>query len=482
MDTGSIELSRISKFFIDRDQRTADEALARRRHQGVTLVCGADVGCSYVLQLAVMTAVNLANRCFPGAVRIALDPKLADSPLLVWPTPGVTFEETLTRLEGAAALVGPEGSSADGRVIVFGNATVPTGALRVTFDGWVAKTGPAATVERLPEREYCSLAGVLAAALAVAELFFSFAEISIEASRRPVALSLWRPDLNADDPAALGIPVQFLPSDLWVLGLGHLGNAYLWSIATLPYSNPATAEFFLDDFDRVVIENTDTGMLFTSAHVGQYKTRACAAWLEERGFRTRLVERALDEHFRCQIDEPRLALCGFDSNRARRHLATASFLRVVESGLGGTAQNFDTISMHTWPNPRSAEELWPDIGEADREKEHAHRTQVANENAAYLALGIDECGRFDLAGQSVAVPFVGAAAATLVVAEVLRLLHGGSSYEAFKFGLAAPAGRTSQKGGTYGPQDFGGLKYCQARALRGWARRAASPFLGTPLL
>jgi hypothetical protein len=376
------------------------------------------------------------------------------------------FEQALTRLAGATALVGPEGSSVGGRAIVFGNARVPPGALRVTFDGWVAKTGPAATVERLPEREYCSLAAVLAAALAVAELFFSFAEISIEASRRAVARSLWRPDLNVDDPAALGIPVQFLPSELWFLGLGHLGNAYLWSIATLPYANPAAVELFLDDFDRVATENTDTGMLFTGAHVGQYKTRVCAAWLEERSFKTRLVERALDEHFRCRIDEPRLALCGFDSNPARRHLATANFLRVVESGLGGTAQNFDTISLHTWPNPRSAEELWPDVAEADREREHAHRTQVANENAAYLALGVDECGRFDLAGKSVAVPFVGVAAATLVVAEVLRLLHGGSSYATFKLGLAAPGGRTRQKGGTYGPQDFGGLKYCQARALR----------------
>ena len=232
MDTGSIELSRISKLFVDRDQTTVDEALARRRTYGVTLVCGADVERSYVLQLAVMTAVSLANRCFPGAVRVALDRKLADSHLLVWPTLGLTFAEALTRLAGATALVCSEASTEGTRTIVFGNATVPKGALRVTFDGWIAKTGPAATVERLPEREYCALSGVLAAALAVAELFFSFAEISIEASRRPVALSLWRPDLDADEPAALGVPVQFLPGDLWVLGLGHLGNAYLWSIAT----------------------------------------------------------------------------------------------------------------------------------------------------------------------------------------------------------------------------------------------------------
>jgi hypothetical protein len=133
------------------------------------------------------------------------------------------------------------------------------------------------------------------------------------------------------------------------------------------------------------------------------------------------------------------------------HLATANVLRVVESALGGTAQNFDTISMHTLPNSRPAKELWPDVAEVEREKDHAHRTRVANENPAYLALGTDECGRYNLAGQSVAVPFVGVAASTLVVAEVLRLLHGGPSFATFKMGLAALAGRTGQGSATYAP-------------------------------
>ena len=463
MKAEKVELSRISKFFVDRDQATVVEALARRQGFTVTVVCGPDVEGSYVLQLAVLTAVAIANRCFPGAVRIALDRRLAQAPLLFWRVLGLSFGEALARLAGAAALVDPKGRERVARTVVFGSAAAPSAALRVTFDGWIAKVGPAATVERLPEREFCSLSGVLAAALAVAELFFSFAEISVEAGRRPVALSLWRPDLDANDPEALGIPVQFLPSDLWALGLGHLGNAYLWSTATLPYATPDALEIFLNDFDRVVNENIDTGLIFTGDHVGQYKTRACAAWLEERGFRTRIVERRLDENFRCGFDEPRLALCGFDSNPARRDLASASFLRVVESGLGGSAENFDTISVHTLPNPRGPEELWPDIDQAGRDTEHAYRTRVANENAGYLALGADGCGRYALAGQSVAVPFVGAAASTLVVAEVLRLLHGGPSYASFKLGLAALGGRTKQAAGSYDAEDFVGLKYCEAQ-------------------
>jgi hypothetical protein len=464
MNESRTDVSRISKLFLDRDQATVEEALSRRQSYSVTLVCGRDVAGSYVLQLAVLTAAGLANRCFPGAVRVALDQRLADTPLRLWPVLGLTFGQALAGLVGKTALVGPDGHEQSTRAVVFGDAVAPKGALRATFDGWVAKTGLAVEVERLSERGFCSLAGVLAAALAVAELFFSFAEISIEAGRRAVALSLWRPDLDASDPSALGIPVQFLPGDLWVLGLGHLGSAYLWSIATLPYENPDAMEIFLNDFDRVGSENIDTGLIFTHANVRQYKTRASAAWLEGRGFRTRLVERFFDENFRCRGDEPRLALCGFDSNPARRHLATADFLRVVESGLGGTAQNFDTIAVHTLPNPRAPAELWPDVGESERDKEHLHQTRVANENAAYLALGLDDCGRYDLAGKSVAVPFVGAGAATLVVAEALRLLHAGRAYSTLKLRLGTLAGRSKERGDCYAPQDFAGLKWCEPRA------------------
>ena len=93
-------------------RRRVDEALARRRAYSLTLVCGTDVGRSYVLQLAVMTAVSLANRCFPGAVRIALDRKLADLSLSgmadAWPD--ARTRRSLA-LRARPSLVGSEGST-----------------------------------------------------------------------------------------------------------------------------------------------------------------------------------------------------------------------------------------------------------------------------------------------------------------------------------------------------------------------------------
>ena len=107
----------------------------------------------------------------------------------------------LSSLLGPDALIDPGRFEHDGRTLIFGDAPPTRGALRVTFDGWIAKVGPAAIIDALPQREYCSLSGVLAGALAISELFVSFAELNIEAGRRTVGLSLWRPDLDINDPA-----------------------------------------------------------------------------------------------------------------------------------------------------------------------------------------------------------------------------------------------------------------------------------------
>lgn len=274
--------------------------------------------------------------------------------------------------------------------------------------------------------------------------------------------------MDIGNAEALGIPIEYLPRDLWVLGLGHLGNAYLWSLATLPYPDPKEIEFALLDFDKVEKDNTETGVVFTAHDIGRFKTRPCDAWLDRRGFRSRLVERRFDSRFRRQYTdahdkEPALALCGFDFNRARRDLPKAGFRRVVDCGLGGMADNFDVISLHTLPNRRPPKELWPEMSEKEVAKLVAYQERLARENPGYRALGLDDCGRRELAGKSVAVPFVGSTAASLVVAEVIRLLHEGPAFHDIKLGLADPGKVFAPRNGNYTARDAVGVTFIEAR-------------------
>ena len=124
----------------------------------------------YTLQLAVLTAAAVGTRCFPGSIRALISPALAAAPLRVWPWLGLTFGHAVTRILGPdflSWLPGPPVS----RVLLFGNALDTMGAVRITFDGWIAKVGPVERVSRLAERQYFSAAGVLAASLAMSELF-----------------------------------------------------------------------------------------------------------------------------------------------------------------------------------------------------------------------------------------------------------------------------------------------------------------------
>src|ERR1700684_3384782 len=138
------EISRISKLLIDGDQADADAVFARRQAYAVTLSCGDDVASSYTLQLAVLTAAAIANRCFPGAVRTAISPALADAPLLIWPWLGLTFGQAVTGILGSSIEVNDREPTP--RALIFGGAPMVKGALRVTFDGWIAKVGPALNV------------------------------------------------------------------------------------------------------------------------------------------------------------------------------------------------------------------------------------------------------------------------------------------------------------------------------------------------
>jgi hypothetical protein len=277
-----------------------------------------------------------------------------------------------------------------------------------------------------------ALSPMLAAALAVNEAFLHVSGELPSAGRRTAGLDLWRPAAGPDWLAAGEAPaLRYLPTKLWLIGLGHLGQAYLWGLGLLPYADPAAVGLILQDDDEITPSTESTSILSDASMVGMRKTRAMAAWAEQRGFRTTITERLFDSSVRRCAEEPAIALCGMDNIAGRRALDQARFDFIVEAGLGRGHQDFRSLLIHTLPGEVAAAELWPETaGAGNTVADVAAYRNMLNDGS------LDQCGVTLLAGKAVGAPFVGAVAGTLVLAEVLRLLHAGPLHRLIDMNLA----------------------------------------------
>jgi hypothetical protein len=384
-------------------------------------------------QIALLTGVALARRVFLGGVTVTGN---LDVPLLVPGARGSCLGEAL-RFLGAELT---DAEQQDRPCIAIGGPARDRRAgfhVRAVFAGWCGGAVPAHAGFDGGEGEVIPLAPMLAVALCVSEAFFFVEGRNLVAGRRAVGFSLWQParkDWLAPDPDAPAL--RYLPSNLWLIGLGHLGQAYLWALGLLPYPEPTGVSLVLQDTDVITPSTWSTSILTDAAMAGAMKTRAIASWAEHRGFGTRIYERLFDGLSMRQDSEPAIALCGIDNAVGRRALDRVGFPFVVEAGLGRGHRNFRSIRLHTLPGRRPASEIW---------KSGADEEDISG-RAAYQRMlkdgELDQCGVTLLAGKAVGAPFVGAVAACFAMAEVLRLLHGGPLHHLIDVDLQSPGHRT----------------------------------------
>jgi hypothetical protein len=409
---------RLARAILEAFGGSYEEAMERLGQFELNLVCDERITHSAALQAALLTAVNTGKRAFLGGVSVEMPAHV--EMLLPWPGPG-----SLTEIVGTlGARRDRLNHSARSHTLYFGAATDPVpDALSIVCSGWRGGVAPADISFSLDDSIDFALGGVLAGALGVARGFLRISGLNTHFVERPLGVSLWRPDLEWTHERAAGPELKYLPSNLWFTGLGHLGQAFLWNTALLPYKRPSDTLFLLQDFDRVVNGNWSAGLLCEQNSPGRFKTRLCSEWLEAFGFRTRICERRFDATVRRSGDEPYIALCGFDSALARQNLEGAGFALVVECGLGGTVDTFDQLSLHTFPDAsRTPTQIW---GEG--------AIPAAKPRPALLDAfrTLEPCGILGerLAHKALSSSFVGAFAGALVIAEVLRGLHGGARSE-----------------------------------------------------
>ena len=415
-------LNRLVKLVMDTGEvESLEEAEELFRSYRLAVVVGDDVGHSPTHQAALLTIVNAGRRSLLGGIEVGGG--IADMELLVPVPPYQSLEEAVAGLGGCIVRT----LSPDVPLVAIGNATVRgkrSFAIRTTFEGWAAGITPLSKdTLRLSEQHEFTPAGVLAGALAVTEAFQFLRGNQPAAGHRHVGLSLWRPELQWWESVASGPIIERLPSALWLIGLGNLGQAYLWTLSMLPYATPNEVRLVLQDYDTLALSNDSTSLLTNCELVGIRKARAMADWAEQRGFKTTIVERRFKANFQVGSDEPIFALCGVDNEPARRDLEDVGFVKVIEAGLGSGTRDFLGFRMHVFPGTRKARDLWKPV-----KANSSNRIDLpAYEKLA--TAGLDHCGLTQLAGRTVGAPFVGAIAAAVVIGEVLRTINGAHSYE-----------------------------------------------------
>lgn len=425
-------LHRTAKGLIDSGRADSPET-ARRILESLVLqvAAGERLGRDPAGQAALTTIVNTGHRAFLGGVAVLLD----DDPLLsVGWAAGLRASEAVRRFGGRVTgrLRG------DRPTLALAAPAKPVGSLILhpTWSGWAG--GVVESAAQLLSDDATTPAGVIAGALGVSEIFQHSLGAAVP-GRRSVGVSLWRPDLPWHTPDAAGEPLQWLPARLWLLGLGHLGQAYAWTLGMLPYASPGEVQLGLVDFDRVIGANTATQLLVTGQHVGLRKTQVVAAAAESLGFDTAIVERAFDEHFHPAGSEPAIALAGFDRPEPRRLLGGNRFRRVVDAGLGAGHVEYLDMVLHTFPSPEDPADAFPPRLAGARGLPAAYESEINRQVRAGAEEAAARCGMLEVAGVTVGAAFVGAAAGALAVADLLRHLHGGNEYSVISLDLRTPA-------------------------------------------
>jgi hypothetical protein len=418
MEMNVNSFNRLSLGLMEKEQCSPQQAIDKLRLLEINLICGDQIKRSLPLQAALLTAVNTAKRAFLGGVNVQLPP--ATECLVPWP--GKRYlNDIVTELGGAIV----RHRTYEKPSLMFGlEANIDNNEMQVVCNDWQAGI----LVEGSSTFESTGTiptGGIFAGAFAVGLSFLKASGVTISACDSAQGISLWRPDLNWLSEEAKGPAVTILPAKYWMLGLGHLGQAYLWNIGLLPYKNDDKPTIVLQDIDKIVAANWSAGLLSEIGKVDIYKTRVCSEWLSQRRFETIICERRFDEHTKRIQEEPFVALCGFDSAKSRLQLENAGFDLVVEAGLGSRISTFDIISLHTFPNgSNTPDQIWgadDSVQEINEVIYNILKSMDTNEVCGIIPLTI--------AGKTLSASFVGACTGALVIAELIRGLHNGRRYD-----------------------------------------------------
>jgi molybdopterin/thiamine biosynthesis adenylyltransferase len=404
----------------------------------VWLIASNSIILSLTEQIAYITAVNIANRVFRGGVNCILPEDVPN--LLV--LKAVSFEDLVIQYGGLLATDTPDKNEVK---LLFGFECYDENCLEVVAEGWRGGVNlfNQQRVTFTKKDNPISLGPVAAGSLACYFAFCKIFKLTGSDLLINTGVSLWNinsgtewhKDSN-DGPRNINMPRK-----IWALGLGHLGQAYLWTLGLMPFTNPSNVLFLLQDDDTVENENIGSQVLCSDSNIGFPKTRACLKFLEDLNFRTQIIEKRflLGNFEEKWLKEFPFLLNGVDNAETRRNINKNYLKLFLDGATNGSSSLFDsfTIKNVTYIE-KEADILWP-LAEPDEIVLHKNLYERYNKE--------NKCGILTNIG--VSVPFVGLFGATLVIGELIRSMNHGTIYSIVSLRMSDLSSVVAVEVGTY---------------------------------
>jgi molybdopterin/thiamine biosynthesis adenylyltransferase len=376
-------------------------------------------------QIAFITAVNIAKRVFRGGVNCIL-PEIVPNLLVL---KSDSFKDLVFQYGGTLTTDAPDKNEVK---LLFGVECYDENCLEVVAEGWRGGVNfyDQERVIFANKDNPVSLGPVAAASLACYFVFCKIFKLTDSDLFINTGVSLWNINSGTewyndtkDGPRNINMPRK-----IWALGLGHLGQAYLWTVGLMLFSDPSQVLFLLQDDDTVENENIGSQVLCKDSNIGFPKTRACLKFLEDLNFKTRIVEKRFlpgnsEEEW---IKKFPFLLNGVDNAQTRRNINKNYHKLFLDGATNGNSALFDSFTLKNVSYiEKGPDIIWPtsETDEVVLHKNLYERYEKAN-----------KCGILTNIG--VSVPFVGLFGATFVIAELLRSLNQGTIYSIVSFRMS----------------------------------------------
>jgi len=382
-------LNRTAKLALDDgSSATLEDAIKRFESFQVQIIVGANVASSRALQAALLTLFNAAPRTFLGGVSVAGNTDLKFD--LAW-YKGQSLTQVLPLFNCSL-----KNNSPDMPTIVVGEYVGPIGlfCIFLSCDGDKFIVGPDKSSQ--PQDESSIQVGVAAAGVALNEVFHHVYFKRALAGQRNIISSL--PSFGKCHR------LSDVHDDAWFIGLGHLGQAVLWILGLSGTQSDKKIRLRLQDNDHISLSSLSTCLLSSSGDVGKLKVDVVGGKLSQLGFACEAIANKLILDEMPEITKLQTCIVAVDNISLRRGIDKLPVERVVEAGIGDGISGFTKTQLHVFPGLRTAADTW-----SNGDKKAAELVSI--DAAAYqdiLRKTKDECGTTQLAGRSIATPFVGA--------------------------------------------------------------------------